>query len=79
MSLRRKRPEWPGLVEWSYATSTRYRAVFQLECPLVDRDFTVWALPPRLAPYDYWYDWRVGMRLGENASGAWSQRVAKLS
>ena len=54
-------------------------ANFHMQCPLLNRDFTVWALPPRRAQYGDWRYWRLGIRLGENASGAWSQRATKLS
>ena len=46
-------------------------ADFKMERPLVDRSFTSWALPPRLA--------QSCVRLGDTAAGTWAQRVASMA
>ena len=50
-------------------------AGFEMERPPVDRSFTAWALPPRLAQSGDWHDWRLGVRLGDNAAGTWAPQA----
>ena len=52
---------------------------FEMGRPLVNRAFTQWEAPPRHANSGDCRDWRLVVRLGGNASGAWSQRIRELS
>ena len=49
-----------------------------MECPPGKRGFAARELPPRAAHLRDFHDWRLGVRLGGNASGEWPQRIYKL-
>ena len=52
---------------------------FDLERPLGNGHFTAWELPKiQGRAEEDCHEWRLGVRLGESTSGAWSRRIYQL-